>query len=122
MAVSIKFLAMLVLLMLSALATAETSLLAPSCADVTKAVAPCLDFLKGKGGADPSRACCDGAGELAKETRTKNDRQAVCECLKTALGKVGSYDASRVPLIAKKCNVDINIPPITDQTDCSKAL
>ena len=66
-------------------------------------------------------ACCAGAKAIANQANTKNDRQAVYECLKEALEKVGSYDPSRVPLIAEKCGVDVYMHPITGEIEyCSK--
>ncbi|OMO64296.1 Plant lipid transfer protein/Par allergen [Corchorus capsularis] len=112
-----RFINFLVLLALSTtLAIAEIPL-APSCGEVTMAVAPCLTFLKGA--ETPSPGCCSGAQKLAKQASTKADREAVCGCLKNSLSKIGSYDPQRVPLIAKKCGVNMNIPPITSKTDCS---
>ncbi|XVE77270.1 hypothetical protein DITRI_Ditri13aG0048800 [Diplodiscus trichospermus] len=115
---SINFLAMLVLLITAS--PLEEILAAPACVDVTKAVTPCLEFVRGKDGADPPPACCSGANYLAGQAKTKDDKQAICECLKGVLPNIGPYDPSRVPLIAKKCGVDIEIPPITAETDCSK--
>ncbi|XWS35893.1 hypothetical protein CRYUN_Cryun20dG0035900 [Craigia yunnanensis] len=118
---SINFLAMLVFLItVSAFAVAEIPA-APSCPDVTKAVAPCLDFVKGKNAGDnPPPACCAGSKQLENQAKTKSDQQKVCECLKGVLPNIGPYDPSRLTQIGKKCGVNIYIPPITGNTDCSK--
>ncbi|XVF33180.1 hypothetical protein REPUB_Repub17cG0146400 [Reevesia pubescens] len=120
---STNFLAMLVSLTISALAIAEISA-APSCIDVTKELAPCLDFLIGNDLANsPSEECCTGAKAIADQAKTDEDRQAVCECLQEALGKVESYDSSRIPQITEKCSVDVYIPPISGDKDyCTRAF
>ncbi|KAF3439873.1 hypothetical protein FNV43_RR18151 [Rhamnella rubrinervis] len=97
---------------------------APSCGTVTQEIAPCLSFLKGKhpneGGNKPSTECCSGVKELSLKAKTKQDRQAICLCTKTALSQVGDYDPSRIPLISKSCGLSFALPPIDKNTDCSK--
>ncbi|XP_031738917.1 non-specific lipid-transfer protein Cw18-like [Cucumis sativus] len=89
-----------------------------SCVPVAQALAPCLGFIKGNG--KPSASCCSGVKQLARDTKTKKDKVALCECVKKSLSVIGTYDPSRIPLIPKQCGVSVQIPPIKNSTDCSK--
>ncbi|KAE8701973.1 cyclic nucleotide-gated ion channel 1-like [Hibiscus syriacus] len=90
---------------------------APPCNNVVASLTPCLGFIKG--GAAPVAECCSGARNLAGQVSGEEDRQAVCECLKGVLPRIGPYDPNRVPLIGQDCSIDISIPPIDASTDCS---
>ncbi|XP_021893085.1 non-specific lipid-transfer protein-like [Carica papaya] len=93
---------------------------APSCSQVDVEVAPCLPFLKNGNG--PSSTCCAGVKHINGDIKNKADRQAVCQCLKAALGKIGSYDPNRIPLLPNKCGIpDLILPPIDQNTDCATA-
>ncbi|XVF80226.1 hypothetical protein PTKIN_Ptkin15bG0054100 [Pterospermum kingtungense] len=116
---SINFVAILVLLITAS--GIEEIAAAPTCNEVVKEVNPCLVFVKGSNPADnPPPACCTGAADLDKKATTKPDQQAVCECLKGVLPKIGPYDPNRLPLIGQKCGLKATIPPITGNFDCSK--
>lgn len=95
-----------------------------ACEPVMQELTPCLSFIKGSdsefGGPKPSPECCNGVKKLISDTKTKADKVATCECLKKALGMIGTYDPSRIPLITKNCGIAIQIPPIDNSTDCSK--
>lgn len=96
-----------------------------SCIPVAQELSPCLGFIKGTsasgfGGDNPSPSCCNGVKKLAGDAKTKNDRVALCECIKTSLSMIGAYDPSRIPLIPKNCGIPVEIPPIDKSTDCSK--
>ncbi|XP_059459292.1 non-specific lipid-transfer protein A-like [Corylus avellana] len=98
---------------------AESTSNATSCAEVTNDLGPCLGFIKGKVNKPPA-ACCDGARQLKKAAKTKADRQAICECIKKAVSGIGKFDSNRIPQLVKDCNIDIKLPPISRNTDCSK--
>lgn len=89
-----------------------------SCPTVVQDVSPCLPFLSDSSIAKPSDPCCRGVQEVNGMVRTKEDRVEVCECLKTALKNV-KYDPKRIPIIGKDCG-GINLPPIDQNTNCSK--
>lgn len=52
--------------------------------------------------------------------KSQADRTAVCNCLKTVLSSIGSYDKNTLPLLPKKCGSSISLPPIDSKTDCKK--
>ncbi|KAL4385609.1 hypothetical protein GQ457_15G025950 [Hibiscus cannabinus] len=113
---SIKFVAMLVLLVI----TSDITMIAavPSCNnDVIASLTPCLGFIKGV--AVPAAECCSGARNLASQVSGEGDRQAVCQCLKGVLTRIGPYDPNRIPLIGPKCGINVSIPPVDANTDCS---
>ncbi|KAI3444423.1 hypothetical protein Pfo_001088 [Paulownia fortunei] len=87
----------------------------PSCGEVVKDLSPCLSYLQGK---DPTPQCCSGVKGLKTIAKTKADRVATCNCGKQALSKF-NYDPKRLPLLPKKCGVDLNMPAIDKNFDCS---
>ncbi|KAK2406204.1 non-specific lipid-transfer protein [Trifolium repens] len=77
-------------------------------------VAPCTGYLKG-GAGDPSPACCSGLKKLNAAGATTPDRQAACNCLKSAISGLSTNIAAGLPA---KCGV--NIPcKISTSTNCS---
>lgn len=107
-----RILYVLVILLL----VSKSAVSVPSCGDVVKDLAPCLSYLQGK---DPTPQCCAGVKSLKDLTKTKDDRVVSCNCAKEALSKF-QYDPSIIPLLPKKCGVDLNLPPIDKNFDCSK--
>ncbi|GFY95962.1 hypothetical protein Acr_11g0002680 [Actinidia rufa] len=95
---------------------------APSCTKVITELLPCLSYLKlvpSDKGDGPSPACCAGVEDLYDEGKSKPDREAICECIKDALGKIGPYNPEKIPEIPKKCGVPIDLPPVHADFDCS---
>ncbi|KAG6395002.1 hypothetical protein SASPL_145593 [Salvia splendens] len=90
---------------------------APSCVLVVKDVAPCLEYLQGKGA---SPECCQGVNDLRGYAKTKEDRTAICSCVKQALSSY-KYDPKLIPLLPKKCGSNLELPPVDKDYDCSKA-
>ncbi|KAM7260928.1 hypothetical protein ACFE04_026403 [Oxalis oulophora] len=99
---------------------AGSSLSAPDCSLTILQVGACVPFLQATNG-NPSTICCAGVKALSQNATTQPLRSAICVCIQQALKNV-KYDANRIPLLAKDCNVDINIPPINQHTDCTKAF
>ncbi|KAL8138431.1 hypothetical protein V2J09_004432 [Rumex salicifolius] len=89
-----------------------------SCGSVTANLMTCVGFITDKD-KTPSSLCCSGAKKVFDMAPTKPDRQAVCECLKTAVKSLRNIDYARIPEIPKACNIDITLPPIQNTTDCS---
>ncbi|KAG2720554.1 hypothetical protein I3843_02G032200 [Carya illinoinensis] len=92
---------------------------AASCADVITKLTPCLPFIQGKQD-KPSTQCCGGATGLVDAAKTKQDRQAICECIKKAGSSAGKVDLSRISQLVKDCGLKIKLPPISKDTDCSQ--
>lgn len=107
-------------------ALSEPLAAAPSCDTVAQELAPCLGFLKGlhpnQAASKPSKECCRGVKDLTSKADTKQNTRAICLCTKKALSQIGSYDSSRIPLLSKSCGLSFALPPIDNNTDCSKFL
>ncbi|CAI0423839.1 unnamed protein product [Linum tenue] len=85
-----------------------------TCGQVTSSLAPCLGYLT-KGGTVPP-ACCNGVKSLNGAAQTTPDRQAACECLKSAAGSV-SFDPKNAAGLPAACGV--NIPyKFSTSTNC----
>ncbi|KAL6603964.1 hypothetical protein ACP70R_044325 [Stipagrostis hirtigluma subsp. patula] len=86
------------------------------CSDVLTGLSPCLDFVQGDE-AQPSAACCAGVTNLVEAAETTADRQATCECLKSAMGQV-SGDLSGVQALPGDCGLKLSYT-ISPDMDCS---
>lgn len=91
---------------------------APSCSTVISNVAACLPFISHTS-PSPSGICCGGVKNVAGLAKTHDDKMAICNCLKTNLANI-QYDPALVAALPKQCSVNINLPPISKNTDCSK--
>ncbi|KAI3890241.1 hypothetical protein MKX03_021245 [Papaver bracteatum] len=85
-----------------------------TCLQVGGKVGSCLGYLKG-GHLDPD--CCPGVKGLLAMAKTKDDRQAVCRCLKDAVKYIPNIKMDNVVALPGKCNVTI---PYSPTTDCAK--
>ncbi|KAI3852971.1 hypothetical protein MKW92_002650 [Papaver armeniacum] len=87
-----------------------------SCGMVTSKIAPCLSYLTG--GALTS-GCCPGVESLLAAAQTTPDRQAACNCLKSASTSIAGINYDNAASLPSKCGV--NIPyQISPSTDCTK--
>ncbi|XP_026384733.1 non-specific lipid-transfer protein 1-like [Papaver somniferum] len=78
-------------------------------------VGSCLGYLKG---GDLNPDCCPGVKGLLAMAKTKDDRQAVCRCLKYAVQSVTGIKMANVVALPGKC--DVTIPyKISPATDCA---
>ncbi|KAI3500768.1 hypothetical protein L1887_36593 [Cichorium endivia] len=86
-----------------------------SCTEVDTLLGPCLTYLRL--GGTPTNECCDGLKKLEAASPSKFDRQAVCECCKSAARtfQIRQDFASQLPT---KCGVTISIR-IDPNVDCS---
>ncbi|KAJ1416331.1 Plant lipid transfer protein/Par allergen [Sesbania bispinosa] len=88
-----------------------------TCGLVTSSLAPCITYLGGKAPA-PSAACCAGVKKVNGAAQTTPDRQAACNCLKTAAGAISGFNAGNAASLPGKCGV--NIPyKISTSTNCA---
>ncbi|KAK6158869.1 hypothetical protein DH2020_006183 [Rehmannia glutinosa] len=108
------FLVVLVLLV------SKSAVSVPSCEEVVKDLTPCLGFLVGNTNV-PTPQCCAGIKALKDIVKTQPDRVASCNCGKQALSNF-NYDPNRLPLLPKQCGVDLNMPAIDKNFDCSNKL
>lgn len=88
-----------------------------SCGQVTSKLVPCLGYLQKGGSVSPG--CCSGIKGLNSGAQTKEDRQAVCKCLKTLYQSRKVPDLGRASGLPGQCGVSIPFK-ISPSTDCSK--
>ena len=87
-----------------------------TCGQVTSSLAPCITYLQ-KGGA-PSAGCCNGVRGLNSAAKTTADRQAACNCLKSAAGSISGFNANNAASLPGKCGVSIPYK-ISTSTNCA---
>ncbi|KAI7743456.1 hypothetical protein M8C21_011307 [Ambrosia artemisiifolia] len=106
---------MVLLVVVACMVVAAPYAEAISCGQVTGKLVSCYGYLT-KGGSVPP-ACCSGVKGLNSLAKTTPDRQAICNCLKSAASS--SINAGYAASLPGKCGV--NIPyKISPSTDCTK--
>ena len=90
-----------------------------TCGQVASGISSCLNYLK-TGGAVP-QACCNGVKGLNAAAKTTADRQAVCNCLKSAAGSIKGLNLNLAAGLPGKCGVSVPYK-ISPSTDCSKYI
>ncbi|CAN1254398.1 Non-specific lipid-transfer protein 3 [Linum perenne] len=93
---------------------------APSCPTIYTDLRPCIPYLTGNG--DPSRECCSGVKALELYSNQKSSRVAICECLKSYASLVPRLDLSIASNLPKMCKVNVKLPDLSLDIDCSKGL
>lgn len=89
----------------------------PPCETMVQELTPCQPYLTDTA-ASPTDDCCNGAKNIATYIVTQRDRTDVCECLKpTAVARAD--DPFRISALPGVCGVQIPLPPVTADTDCS---
>ncbi|OMP08076.1 Plant lipid transfer protein/Par allergen [Corchorus capsularis] len=114
MASAIKFACVAILCM--ALVSAPLAEGAITCGQVTSSLAACIAYLRG-GPLTPG--CCNGVRSLNSAAKTTPDRQAACNCLKSAAGSIPGINFGLAGGLPGKCRVSIPYK-ISPSTDCSK--
>ncbi|KAE8662778.1 Non-specific lipid-transfer protein [Hibiscus syriacus] len=74
-------------------------------------------YLKGPGGGAVPPACCSGIKTLNGEAQTTPDRQAACNCLKSAAATITGINLNLASGLPGKCGVSIPYQ-ISPSTDC----
>ncbi|KAK9743152.1 hypothetical protein RND81_03G220600 [Saponaria officinalis] len=92
---------------------------APSCSEVIPKVTFCLPYISGAS-PSPTDACCTGIKTVASLVKAKDDAVLVCNCLKDKLVDL-QYEPGLIANLPEKCSVNIKLPAISKDTDCSKA-
>ncbi|KAL6987979.1 hypothetical protein U1Q18_013725 [Sarracenia purpurea var. burkii] len=111
----LKVACMLVMCMVVVAPYAEAAI---SCGQVVTSLTPCISYLRSNGGPVPA-PCCNGIKSLNSAARTTPDRQAACNCMKSASGSVPGVNIKLAGSLPGKCGV--NIPyKISPNTDCTK--
>ncbi|KAL6876436.1 hypothetical protein ACP4OV_013008 [Aristida adscensionis] len=86
------------------------------CSGVLSGLSPCLDFVQGDD-EQPSAACCAGVNQLFDAGESVDDRQATCECLKSAYSQV-NVDLSAAKSLPGDCGLSLTYT-ISPDMDCS---
>lgn len=87
-----------------------------TCGQVSSSLAPCINYVRNGGVVPPG--CCSGISALNNAARTTADRQAACNCLKTAANNIPGLNPNLVAGLPGKCRV--NIPyKISTSTNCA---
>ncbi|GMJ08542.1 lipid transfer protein 3 [Hibiscus trionum] len=86
-----------------------------SCGQVTSSLAPCMPYLTSGGDVPPG--CCSGIKSLDAAAQTTPDRQAACNCLKSAAASMNGINYSLASGLPGKCGVSIPYQ-ISPSTDC----
>ena len=89
-----------------------------TCEEVNNSLIPCIPYISG-GVDSPPQPCCDGIKNLISEATSKEDRQAVCECIKAGLKNLPGYLLGKVQSLPKKCGVSLPFE-ISPSIDCTK--
>ncbi|KAE9610817.1 hypothetical protein Lal_00030063 [Lupinus albus] len=84
-----------------------------TCSQVENKIAYCIDYLKY--GRDVSTVCCAGLRALISGTQSTSDKQALCNCLKSATLRYNPKNAVSLP---GKCGVIIPYK-ISINTNCA---
>ncbi|KAL0377086.1 UNVERIFIED_CONTAM: Non-specific lipid-transfer protein 2 [Sesamum calycinum] len=87
-----------------------------SCGTVVSDLGTCLSYLTNKG---PLGSCCSGVKGLYDAAQTTQDRQSVCNCLKSLADSYTDVDLNKAAALPGQCGVDIPYK-ISPSTDCSK--
>ncbi|XP_058766734.1 non-specific lipid-transfer protein 6-like [Vicia villosa] len=95
---------------------APTAEAAVSCGTVTADLGPCLTYLTG--GPGPSPQCCGGVKKLLAAATTVPDKQAACNCLKSAAGSISKLNTNNAAALPGKCGVSIPYK-ISTSTNCN---
>ncbi|KAG9443606.1 hypothetical protein H6P81_014946 [Aristolochia fimbriata] len=91
---------------------------AVTCGSVATAVAPCLGYLRGTGGAPPA-GCCSSIRGLNAAAKTPAERKTACNCLKSAAGSISGLNYGLAARLPAACGV--NIPyKISPSTNCNQ--
>ncbi|KZV49055.1 non-specific lipid-transfer protein A-like [Dorcoceras hygrometricum] len=108
-----------VLAVLSLILLAAQPGYAISCSQVSSALAPCISYLIGRGGNNPSPACCSGVKSVKGMARTPEDKRASCSCVKAAANRYPGMKDAVAQSLPDKCGVRLDIP-VSRTVDCSK--
>ncbi|XP_052194074.1 non-specific lipid-transfer protein 1-like [Diospyros lotus] len=105
------FIPLLVLLL------ATTSMAAITCNVVITDLQPCVTYLQGSGSGKPPADCCNGVRALASAAATTADRQAACNCIKTASKNV-NINLALAKALPGNCGINLGYT-IDPSVDCS---
>nr|XP_028960106.1 non-specific lipid-transfer protein A-like [Malus domestica] len=117
-----KIIAILMLLLVagSAMGDGDDRPKVPYCPIVLDNLTPCLPYVL-ENEAKPAKVCCNGVLDLSHSAGNKEGRQNICDCIKAEaiLMNMPLDNFSKFSSLPKACGLLINLPPISNNTDCS---
>ncbi|GAY35304.1 AAI domain-containing protein [Citrus sinensis] len=104
-------------LVILVLAVSASRVHAMSCSEAVTTLMPCVPFVVGSD-PRPTASCCLGVKTVNDQATTKEDRRALCECLKKAGPALGAKPekAKQLPGL---CGIKVPVP-IDPNIDCNK--
>ncbi|KAE8099023.1 hypothetical protein FH972_017039 [Carpinus fangiana] len=105
------------MVLISMMVCAPLAHAAISCGTVQSSLAPCIPYVRNNGSGSVPPGCCKGIASVNAAAKTTADRQAVCECLKKAIGAIAGANPAVIAGLPGKCGV--NVPyKISTSTNC----
>ncbi|KAK9224168.1 hypothetical protein WN944_012618 [Citrus x changshan-huyou] len=103
-------------LVILVLAVSASRVHAMSCSEAVTTLMPCVPFVVGSD-PRPTASCCLGVKTVNDQATTKEDRRALCECLKKAGPALGAKPekAKQLPGL---CGIKVPVP-IDPNIDCN---
>ncbi|OIW00888.1 hypothetical protein TanjilG_20889 [Lupinus angustifolius] len=89
-----------------------------TCGQVTSKLAPCITYLRS--GGPVSGGCCGGVKALVAAAQSTADKQAACNCLKSAASAI-KFNPGNAASLPGKCRVSIPYK-ISSSTNCASFL
>ncbi|MED6122609.1 hypothetical protein PIB30_037099 [Stylosanthes scabra] len=90
-----------------------------TCGHVQVTLAPCLSYLRRDAKKIVPKRCCVGIKKVNGETKTKEDRQSVCNCIKRTAQNIKGLNLHKLVDLPDKCGVHTPTK-ISPSTDCNK--
>ncbi|MED6146063.1 hypothetical protein PIB30_031079 [Stylosanthes scabra] len=91
-----------------------------TCGHVQVTLAPCLSYLRRDAKKIIPKRCCDGVKKVNGETKTKEDRQSVCNCIKRTAQNIRGLNLHKLVDLPENCGVHTSTK-IAPSTDCNKS-
>lgn len=77
-----------------------------TCGDVNSSLAPCVNYLSGKGAA--TAQCCSGVHRLNGLANNTANRRAACNCMKANAGRVKGLRYDLINQLPRRCGVGLS--------------
>lgn len=88
-----------------------------TCAEATPLLLPCVPFLKGSGGGQPSASCCSGANTIFQGATSTQNRRDLCQCFKQDVSVIG-VNPDQLKQLPQLCNINLSFP-LDPNIDCN---
>lgn len=89
-----------------------------TCKDVATSLGSCVSYLIGQQ-PKPADGCCAGVRKMREMAVTNEDKEAACECMKTAAQNIQNVKDEFVAALPGQCGTPLPFP-ISSSIDCTK--